>query len=128
MTNLIPIKRALLSVSDKTGIVDLARVLQALGCELISTGGTRQKLSEAGIPSTEISEVTGNPEAFGGRMKTISFRVESALLFDRERDKDEAASLDIQPIDLVLCNLYPFQKVLEQGADFETLIVSPQEL
>jgi phosphoribosylaminoimidazolecarboxamide formyltransferase/IMP cyclohydrolase len=122
MNPLIPIKRALISVSDKTGVVELAQSLADAGCEIISTGGTQKKLEEAGIATTEISKVTGNPEAFGGRMKTISFNIESALLFDRVKDKDEAAALNIEPIDLVVCNLYPFQKVLEQGAEFETLI------
>lgn len=120
--NLVPIRRALLSVSDKTNIQTLAEALIAIGCEIISTGGTRKQLEAAGIPTTEISTVTGNPEAFGGRMKTISFNIESALLFDRERDAEEAKALNIEPIDLVVCNLYPFKKVLEQGADFETLI------
>ncbi len=119
---LIPIKSALISISDKTGIIELAKILKDIGCQIISTGGTGKKITEAGIDITEISAITGNPEAFGGRMKTISFNIESALLFDREKDKEEAQSLGIAPIDLVVCNLYPFQKVLEQGADFETLI------
>ncbi len=122
MSHLIPIKRALLSVSDKTGLIPLAKTLQQYGCELISTGGTGRKLSEAGIPFVEISEVTGNPEAFGGRMKTISFQIESALLYDREKDAEEAAGLNIQAIDMVVCNLYPFKKVMEAGADHDTLI------
>lgn len=122
MDLLIPIQRALLSVSDKTGIVELARALQARGCEIISTGGTQRQLREAGIETTDISLVTGNPEAFGGRMKTISFNIESALLYDRIRDAEEAHSLGIKPIDLVVCNLYPFEQVLKQGADFDTLI------
>ncbi len=122
MNLLIPIRRALLSVSDKTEIIPLAQALVAIGCEIISTGGTRKQLEDAGIATTEISTVTGNPEAFGGRMKTISFNIESAILFDRERDAEEAKNLNIAPIDLVVCNLYPFKKVLEQGADFETLI------
>ncbi|BDS14890.1 bifunctional phosphoribosylaminoimidazolecarboxamide formyltransferase/IMP cyclohydrolase [Aureispira anguillae] len=122
MDLLIPIKRALISVSDKTGVIELAQSLADAGCEIISTGGTQRKLEEAGITTTEISKVTGNPEAFGGRMKTISFNIESALLFDREKDAEEAAALNIESIDLVVCNLYPFQKVLEQGANFETLI------
>lgn len=122
MEKLVPIRRALLSVSDKTDIQKLAEALIAIGCEIISTGGTRKQLENAGIKTTEISTVTGNPEAFGGRMKTISFNIESALLFDRERDAEEAKALGIEPIDLVVCNLYPFKKVLEQGADFETLI------
>lgn len=120
--NLVPIRRALLSVSDKAGIQELAEALQGIGCEIISTGGTRKQLENAGIDTTEISTVTGNPEAFGGRMKTISFNIESALLFDRERDAAEAEALNIAPIDLVVCNLYPFKKVMEQGSDFETLI------
>jgi phosphoribosylaminoimidazolecarboxamide formyltransferase/IMP cyclohydrolase len=122
MDLLIPIKRALISVSDKAGVVALAQSLADAGCEIISTGGTQRKLEEAGIATTEISTVTGNPEAFGGRMKTISFNIESALLFDREKDAEEAAALNIEPIDLVVCNLYPFQEVLKKGADFETLI------
>ena len=119
---LIPIKRALISVSDKTGVVELAQYLSSIGCEIISTGGTRRKLSEAGIETIEISEVTGNPEAFGGRMKTISFNIESALLFDRVKDKEEAMALQIESIDLVVCNLYPFKKVLQSGGDFDMLI------
>ncbi len=118
----IPIRKALISVSDKTDLLPIAQHLHQLGCEIISTGGTGKKLIEAGIPITDISKVTGNPEAFGGRMKTISFNIESALLFDREKDKEEAANLDIEAIDLVICNLYPFKKVLDAGGDFETLI------
>ncbi len=120
--NLLPIKRALLSVSDKTDIIPLAIELKKYGIEIISTGGTKKKLEEAGIKVTDIQKVTGNPEAFGGRMKTISFHIESALLFDREKDKEEAGKLGIQPIDLVVCNLYPFAKVLEKGGDFQELI------
>lgn len=116
------IKRALLSVSDKTGIVELAKTLEEYKCEIISTGGTKKVLQDAGIDVIDISSVTGNPEAFGGRMKTISFAIESALLFNREKDAEEAASLGIQPIDMVVCNLYPFAKVKAQGADLPTLI------
>ncbi|MCK4695306.1 MAG: bifunctional phosphoribosylaminoimidazolecarboxamide formyltransferase/IMP cyclohydrolase PurH, partial [Candidatus Cloacimonetes bacterium] len=119
---MIKIKRALLSVSDKTGIVEVAKVLQGFYCEIISTGGTKKVLEKAGIKVIDIQKVTGNPEAFGGRMKTISFNIESALLFDREKDKKEARKLAIKPIDMVVCNLYPFAKVKESGADFDTLI------
>lgn len=118
----LPIRRALLSVSDKAGIVELARALAAQGCALISTGGTRAALEEAGLPVTEVSAVSGNPEAFGGRMKTISFAIESALLFDRERDTAEAAALGVQPIDLVACNLYPFARHAAAGAELANLI------
>ncbi len=119
---MIKIKRALLSVSDKTGIVEMAKALQEFDCEIISTGGTKKVLEQAGIQVTDIQKVTGNPEAFGGRMKTISFNIESALLFNREKDADEAEKLGIKPIDLVVCNLYPFSKVKESGTDFDTLI------
>ena len=112
----------MISVSDKTGIVDLAKVLKEFDCEIISTGGTKRVLEEAGIEVTEISQVTGNPEAFRGRMKTISFNIESAIMFDREKDAEEAEKLGIKPLDLVVCNLYPFSKVKEAGADFEKLI------
>lgn len=118
----IRIRKALISVSDKTGICEIAAFLHENGCEIISTGGTGQALQSAGIPYTEISRITGNPEAFGGRMKTISYQIESALLFDREKDANEAARLGIEPIDIVICNLYPFAKVKEAGANLETLI------
>ncbi len=118
----IKIERALISVFDKSGIETLARTLHEYGCEIISTGGTKTVLEKAGLPVTEISEITGNPEAFGGRMKTISFQIESALLFDRQKDAAEAKQLGIKPIDMVICNLYPFERVKNQGVDFETLI------
>lgn len=120
--NLIKIKRVLISVSDKSGIGSLAETLHSFGCEIISTGGSKQVLEEKDLPVTDITAVTGNPEAFGGRMKTISFQIESALLFDREKDSSEAEALGIQPIDMVVCNLYPFERVKEKGADFDTLI------
>ncbi len=118
----VPVKRALLSVSDKSGIVALAQALHALGCEIVSTGGTARVLAEAGLPVTDIQAVSGNPEAFGGRMKTISFAVESALLFHRERDAAEAQSLGIVPIDLVVCNLYPFEQTWKAGGDMDALV------
>jgi phosphoribosylaminoimidazolecarboxamide formyltransferase/IMP cyclohydrolase len=118
----VPVQRALLSVTDKTGVVELARALAAQGCELISTGGTRTVLEAAGLPVTEAAAVSGNPEAFGGRMKTISFAIESALLYDRERDAGEAAALGIRPIDLVACNLYPFGEHAAAGEPLDALM------
>jgi phosphoribosylaminoimidazolecarboxamide formyltransferase / IMP cyclohydrolase len=118
----VKIRRALISVYDKTNIIPLAKVLRDFGCEIISTGGTAKILNEAGIETTKISKVTGNPEAFGGRMKTISFNIESSLLFDRQKDKDEAQKLNIKAIDLVVCNLYPFGEVLKAGANIDELI------
>lgn len=119
---MIRIRRALLSVHDKTGIIPFAKALNSFGCEIISTGGTGKVLTDAGLTITDISAVTGNPEAFGGRMKTISFPIGASLLFDRERDAVEARNLDIVPIDLVVCTLYPFERVWKQKHDFDTLI------
>lgn len=117
-------KKALLSVSNKEGIVELANFLQSKNVEIISTGGTAKKLQEAGISITPISSVTGNPEAFGGRMKTISFQVESAILFRRDHDQDkiDAKNLNIEAIDYVVCNLYPFQAVSRTTDHRATLI------
>ncbi|MBM4342959.1 MAG: bifunctional phosphoribosylaminoimidazolecarboxamide formyltransferase/IMP cyclohydrolase [Deltaproteobacteria bacterium] len=119
---LVPIRRALLSVTDKTGIAELGRTLHARGVELISTGGTAKVLLGEGLPVTDISAVTGNPEAFGGRMKTLSFQVASGLLFDRDRDAAEAAVLGIRPIDLVVANLYDFAGHADQGLADQELI------
>lgn len=119
---LIKIKKALISVSDKTGIIALAKTLQCYGCEIISTGGTKMALEKAGISVVDITTVTGNPEAFNGRMKTISFNIESALLFDRETDSETAEKFGIKPIDMVVCNLYPFKKFVDAKADSDTLI------
>jgi phosphoribosylaminoimidazolecarboxamide formyltransferase/IMP cyclohydrolase len=122
MQDIIKIKRALISVSDKSGLLPLAQCLAQSGCEIISTGGTAEFLQGHNIAITGISKITGNPEAFSGRMKTISFLVESAILFDREKDKAEAETLGIKPIDMVVCNLYPFEYYLNQNADPDTLI------
>lgn len=105
-------KFALVSVYDKTGVVDLAKELIKNGYTIISTGGTAKTLKENGISFTPIQEITGNPEAFDGRMKTISFQIESGILFDRTKSNHvkEAKRLGIKPIDMVVCNLYPFEK------------------
>ncbi len=121
---MIKIKRALISVSDKTGVLTFAKFLVDKNVEIISTGGTAKLLIDNGIEITPIEKVTGNPEAFGGRMKTISFQIESALLFRRDNDQDvaQAKELGIVAIDLVVCNLYPFQEVARQQSDIDTLI------
>ena len=105
-------KYALLSVYDKTGIVDFARSLSSLGYKIISTGGTAKVLLENNIKIIPIQEITKNPESFDGRMKTISFQVESGILFDRSNPSHikEARALNIKPIDIVVCSLYPFEK------------------
>ena len=105
-------KFALLSVFDKTGIVELAKSLTSLGYKIISTGGTARVLINNNIPIIPIEKITGNPESFDGRMKTISFKIESGILFDRKNKKHraEASKLKIKPIDIVICNFYPFEK------------------
>lgn len=120
----LKVKRALLSVSDKENIITIAKALEKNNVEIISTGGTAKKLSEASIKYTPIQKVTGNPESFGGRMKTISFEISSALLFrrDHSNDQKEASALNIAPIDLVICNLYPFEEQVKKEAPLDTLI------
>ncbi len=108
------IQRALLSVSDKTGLVPLAQALTASGVELISTGGTARALREAGLAVKEISEYTGFPEMLDGRVKTLHPKVHGGLLFLRGNARHEAAVQEhnIQPIDLVVVNLYPFEQTV----------------
>jgi len=109
------IKRALISVFDKAGVVDFARVLkQDFGVEILSTGGTAKALQEAGIDIIQVSKYTGAPEMFDGRVKTLHPKVEGGILQRRDNPKDveEAKNHDIPPIDLVVCNLYPFASVV----------------
>ena len=120
-------KYALLSVFDKTGIVEFAKTLSKLNYRIISTGGTAKVLIDAGIRIIPIQEITGNPESFDGRMKTISFQIESGILFDRKNSKHvkEAKKLKIKSIDIVVCNLYPFEKTsAKQNVKFEEVIES----
>ncbi len=108
------IQRALLSVSDKTGLVAFAQILAAAGIELISTGGTAKALREAGLSVKDISEHTGFPEMLDGRVKTLHPKVHGGLLYIRGNETHEAAvkSHGISPIDLVVVNLYPFEKTV----------------
>ncbi|HEY8259597.1 MAG TPA: bifunctional phosphoribosylaminoimidazolecarboxamide formyltransferase/IMP cyclohydrolase, partial [Methylosinus sp.] len=119
--DLRPIARALISVSDKTGLLDLARALAALGVELVSTGGTRKALADAGLAVKDVADVTGFPEMMDGRLKTLHPKVHGGLLAIRENPEHEAAMLahDIPPIDLLVVNLYPFEATLAAGAAFE---------
>ena len=122
--SIVPIRRALISVSDKRQLELLIPLLQKHNIEVVSSGGTAKALRTLGLDVTPIEQVTGNPEAFGGRMKTLSFQVSSALLYRRghEGDEAQAAELGISPIDLVICNLYPFQEVVKRGGDFDEKI------
>jgi phosphoribosylaminoimidazolecarboxamide formyltransferase/IMP cyclohydrolase len=108
------IRRALISVSDKSGLLPLAQVLTGAGIELISTGGTAKALREAGLQVTDLSAYTGFPEMLDGRVKTLHPKIHGGLLYLRGNDRHEAAvrEHDIQPIDLVVVNLYPFEQTV----------------
>src|SRR3712207_5010542 len=105
------VTRALLSVSDKTGLVDFARALHERGIELVSTGGTHKALTEAGLTGKDVSDVTGFPEMMDGRVKTLHPSVHGGLLGVRANPEHQAAMLahGIRPIDLLVVNLYPFE-------------------
>ncbi|MBM3576113.1 MAG: bifunctional phosphoribosylaminoimidazolecarboxamide formyltransferase/IMP cyclohydrolase [Alphaproteobacteria bacterium] len=118
------VARALISVSDKTGLVDFARALTTHGVELVSTGGTRKALAEAGLAVRDVADLTQFPEMMDGRLKTLHPKVHGGLLAIRENPEHEAAMLahDIRPIDLLVVNLYPFESTLSKGAPFEQCI------
>jgi phosphoribosylaminoimidazolecarboxamide formyltransferase/IMP cyclohydrolase len=123
--NSIKIRRALLTVSDKEGIVELAQALRASGTEIVATGRTAQVIQDAGVPVTPIEAVSGSPEAFQGRMKTLSFPVCSGILYRRGDSSDEKdlERLKIQPMDCVVVNFYPFEKAAaKEGITREALI------
>lgn len=109
-----PIRRALLSVSDKTGLVELAKALREMNVELVSTGGTYRALSEASLEVREISDLTGFPEMLDGRVKTLHPHVHGGILALRDNEQHQQAlqQAGIEPIDLVVCNLYPFEQTL----------------
>ncbi len=124
MTDLAPVRRALLSVSDKTGLTDLGRALADRGIELLSTGGTARALRDAGLTVRDVSDVTGFPEMMDGRVKTLHPMVHGGLLALRDNDEHTAAmdSHGIGPIDLLVVNLYPFEETVAKGADYDTCI------
>ncbi|HWS54518.1 MAG TPA: bifunctional phosphoribosylaminoimidazolecarboxamide formyltransferase/IMP cyclohydrolase [Pyrinomonadaceae bacterium] len=119
------IRRALLSVSDKTGLVDFARALAGFGVEILSTGGTARSLREAGVEVREVSDVTGFPEMLDGRVKTLHPRIHGGLLGLRDNDEHRRAMAEhgIEPIDMVVINLYPFeQTVAREGVTLEEAV------
>ncbi len=117
-------KRALLSVSDKEGIVQFAKALNEMEFEIISTGGTYRLLKENNLKVTEITDVTKFPECFDGRVKTLNPYIHGGILYRRDKDlhKNEARKLNVQAIDLVCVNLYPFKDTIERTEDFEEII------
>ena len=111
---MLPIRRALLSVSDKQGLPELAKGLVALGVELISTGGTATMLQELGLPVTEVSALTSFPEMLDGRVKTLHPKVHAGLLARKNNDRhmESLQAQGIQPIDLLVVNLYPYEQTI----------------
>ena len=124
MTKETPILRALVSVADKTGIVEFCRVLADRGIEILSTGGSARTLAEAGVPVKEVSDHTGFPEIMDGRVKTLHPKIHGGLLARRDALEHREAMTDysIAPIDLLVSSLYPFEETVTAGADFETCI------
>lgn len=123
MQQLRPIRRALLSVSDKTGITEFAQALSARGVELLSTGGTARLLADAGLPVTEVSDYTGFPEMMDGRVKTLHPKVHGGILGRRGTDDEIMAEHQISAIDMVVVNLYPFaETVAKPGCTLEDAV------
>ncbi|WP_248122774.1 bifunctional phosphoribosylaminoimidazolecarboxamide formyltransferase/IMP cyclohydrolase [Micrococcus lacusdianchii] len=120
----VPLKRALISVYDKTGLEELATGLHAAGVSLVSTGSTAQRIAAAGVPVTEVADVTGFQECLDGRVKTLHPRVHAGILADRRREDHVAqlAELEVEPFDLVVVNLYPFVDTVRSGADEDAVV------
>ncbi|MDY7000582.1 MAG: IMP cyclohydrolase [Thermodesulfobacteriota bacterium] len=120
----LPIKRAILSVTDKSGLVDFARFLAQGGVELFSTGGTRKKLTEAGLDVASVSEVTGFPEILNGRVKTLHPHIHSGILADKDNPEHLGvlAELDLVPFDLICVNLYKFAEAAAKGLDLKAAV------
>ncbi|MBO7938899.1 MULTISPECIES: bifunctional phosphoribosylaminoimidazolecarboxamide formyltransferase/IMP cyclohydrolase [Streptomyces] len=117
-SNKRPIRRALVSVYDKTGLEELARGLHAAGVELVSTGSTASRIAGAGVPVTKVEELTGFPECLDGRVKTLHPKVHAGILADLRLDshREQLAELGVEPFDLVVVNLYPFRETVASGA------------
>ncbi|MDG2497527.1 MAG: bifunctional phosphoribosylaminoimidazolecarboxamide formyltransferase/IMP cyclohydrolase [Aquiluna sp.] len=122
--NTVQIRRALISVSDKTGLIELATALVEAGVELVSTGSTAKQIAAAGLSVKEVSEVTGFPESLDGRVKTLHPKIHGGILADvrLEKHRSELEQLDIQPFQLVVVNLYPFVETVASGAQGEDVI------
>src|SRR5256714_9887149 len=118
------VTRALLSVSDKSGLIEFARALAGYGIDLVSTGGTAKAIAAAGLKVTDVSELTGFPEMMDGRVKTLHPKVHGGLLAIRGNAEHAQSMKDhgIAPIDLLVVNLYPFEATVDRGAGFEECI------
>lgn len=120
----VPLKRALISVYDKTGLEELAAGLHEAGVQIVSTGSTAKRIADAGVPVTEVSEVTGFQECLDGRVKTLHPRVHAGILADRRRadHRDQLEQMGIEPFDLVVVNLYPFVDTVRSGAAEDAVV------
>ena len=119
-----PIRRALVSVYDKSGLDQLAKALIDAQVEVVSTGSTAKELASHGVTVTEVSEITGFPECLDGRVKTLHPKVHAGILADRRltSHREQLTALEVKPFDLVVCNLYPFAETVAQGGDFDECI------
>ena len=124
MNDIVPVKKALLSVSDKTGLADLGAMLQKNGVEILSTGGTARVLRESGIKIIDVSDYTGFPEMMGGRVKTLHPKIHGGLLALRgdQEHTDAAEAHEIPPIDLLVCNLYPFEETAKSNSSYNDCV------
>ncbi|HEY4173122.1 MAG TPA: bifunctional phosphoribosylaminoimidazolecarboxamide formyltransferase/IMP cyclohydrolase [Rhodopila sp.] len=124
MTDIVPIRRALISVSDKAGLVPFAQALAARGVEILSTGGSAKALRDAGVPVTEVSDHTGFPEIMDGRVKTLVPQIHGGILARRDvpEHMEQMRTHGIAPIDLVAVNLYPFEATVAKGAAYEDCV------
>lgn len=120
----VPIRRALISVYDKTGLEELAVGLHEAGVSIVSTGSTAQRIASAGVPVTEVADITGFQECLDGRVKTLHPRVHAGILADRRREDhvQQLADMEIEPFDLVIVNLYPFVETVKSGADQDAAV------
>ncbi|WP_291321743.1 IMP cyclohydrolase [Desulfonatronospira sp.] len=121
---LLSVRRALVSVTDKTGISELGSFLSARGVEIISTGGTKKILKDSGVPVTSVSDVTGFPEILGGRVKTLHPFIHAGILADKDNPEhiETLAGMNIQPIDIVCVNLYAFERAIQDDPGIEKAV------
>ena len=124
MTDIVPIRRALISVSDKSGLVPFAQALAARGVEILSTGGSAKALRDAGVPVKDVSDHTGFPEIMDGRVKTLVPQIHGGILARRDLPEhiDQMRIHNIAPIDLVAVNLYPFEATVAAGASYDDCV------
>ena len=122
--NLLPVRRAILSVTDKTGLAEFGQFLTENGCELVSTGGTKKMLQEAGLPVTSVSDVTDFPEILGGRVKTLHPNIHGGILADKDDEghMETLREFGIEPFDLICVNLYNFADAVAKGLDLKAAV------